>query len=62
MRYKLLFSHHAQIDIAEASIWYSQQRKGLGNEFLLNLEAEFYEISLAPNRYPIIKNITGDLY
>ena len=48
----------AEIDVAEAAIWYNIQREGLGEEFLLALEAKFNEIQRNPYQFKIIyKNV-----
>ena len=43
-------------DILEAFNWYENKRPGLGNEFLLVLEAGFETIRRNPERYPIFKS------
>jgi toxin ParE1/3/4 len=56
--FKLIFKPLAEIDIAEAAIWYNFQREGLGEEFLLALEAKFNEIQRNPYQFSIIyKNV-----
>ena len=56
--FKLIFKPLAEIDIAEAAIWYNFQREGLGEEFLLALEAKFNEIQRNPHQFSIIyKNV-----
>lgn len=52
--YKLIFKPLAEIDIAEAAIWYNFQREGLGEEFLLALEAKFNEIQRNPYQFSIL--------
>ena len=54
--FKLIFKPLAEIDIAEAAIWYNFQREGLGEEFLLALEAKFNEIQRNPYQCTIIYN------
>lgn len=56
--FKLIFKPLAEMDIAEAAIWYNFQRDGLGEEFLLALEAKFNEIQRNPHQFNIIyKNV-----
>ena len=56
--FKLIFKPLAEIDIAEAAIWYNFQREGLGEEFLLALEAKFNELQRNPYQFSIIyKNV-----
>lgn len=42
----------AQEDINAAYWWYENQRQGLGEEFLRNLEAAFARIASSPLLYP----------
>ena len=56
--FKLVLKPHAEIDFAETAIWYNFQREGLGEEFLLALEAKFNEIQRNPYQFKIIyKNV-----
>lgn len=56
--FKHIFKPLVEIDIAEAAIWYNFQREGLGEEFLLALEAKFNEIQRNPYQFSIIyKNV-----
>ena len=34
MNYRANIREHAEADIEEAAVWYEQQHKGLGDEFL----------------------------
>ena len=55
---KLILKPLAEIEITEAAIWYNFQRDGLGEEFLLALEAKFNEIKRNPYQFKIIyKNV-----
>jgi len=55
---KLKLKPLAEIEITEAAIWYNFQRDGLGEEFLLALEAKFNEIKRNPYQFKIIyKNV-----
>ncbi len=51
---KLILKPLAEIEITEAAIWYNFQRDGLGEEFLLALEAKFNEIKRNPYLFKII--------
>lgn len=46
----------AQANIAGAHKHYEEQRKGLGDEFMLSLEAELSAIDRNPNLPPDIRN------
>jgi len=55
---RLILKPLAENDVAEAAIWYNFQREGLGEEFLLALEAKFNEIQRNPYQFKIIyKNV-----
>ena len=45
---------HAVDDLREAHAWYEEQRPGLGNEFLLCIEAILDQITANPVRFPLI--------
>ena len=47
MSSKLIFRPEAELDLSEAVSWYEEKVKGLGANFLLNVEATmnlFYEL------------------
>ena len=54
MTYKVLISSLAHLDESEGYEWYEQQRSGLGDEFLLELESAYRNISLHPEHYGFI--------
>jgi plasmid stabilization system protein ParE len=45
----------AELDIAEASAWYEEQRSGLGDEFLDEVSALFERLAEFPLSYPIVE-------
>jgi plasmid stabilization system protein ParE len=49
---------HAEEDLAVATSWYEQQRKGLGHEFLDQGMAVFNAIAKQPLRYPVVHRST----
>ena len=53
MKYRLEFIQAAYLDIQEAWLWYEEQKVGLGEEFLLSLEASFNQIQRNPLLYQI---------
>jgi toxin ParE1/3/4 len=56
--YKLIVKPFAEEDAAKAAVWYNHKSDGLGNEFLLVLDAKINEIQRSPNRFQVIyKNI-----
>ncbi len=53
MIFKLIIKPRAELDTIEAVIWYNTMRDGLGNEFLLTLDAKLNEIIRNPFQYPV---------
>ena len=47
----LFLSPAAEQDISEVAVWYDHQRKGLGADFLLSVEAELSSILRNPFHY-----------
>lgn len=50
--FALFITPLAEDDIAQAAMWYEHQRKGLGADFLLALEAKLSSILRSPYHYP----------
>jgi len=44
MKYKLIIRPEAEVDLSEAFSWYEEKRKGLGHDFLLQIEAGLFEV------------------
>ena len=60
MQYNISLSLEAEEDILIAYQWYEQQRKGLGDEFIVSLENSFSSIQSGPEVYSFRKkNIRG---
>ena len=58
MPYQLRISSAAETDIREAYEYYETCRQGLGQDFILCIEASLNKITKNPNRYPVVhKNI-----
>jgi len=56
--HKLIIKPFAEMDAMDAANWYNQRRDGLGNEFLLALDAKFNAIRRNPLQFNLIyKNI-----
>ena len=55
MNYQLVVLPTVQTDIEEAALWYNNQRKGLGAELLLSIEAEINLIARNPYTYQVSK-------
>ncbi len=57
MIYKLLIRPEAESELLEAVKWYEEKVKGLGSNFLLNVEATIESILRIPEAYaPTYKN------
>jgi len=54
MKYDLIVRPEAEVELAEAFDWYEQQVVGLGNRFLLSIDAAINSIRRDPLQYPII--------
>jgi len=54
MTYKLIIRPEAERDLAEIFAWYENRRKGLGYDFLLQVEAGFNFIEKNPKIFPEI--------
>ncbi len=52
--HKIIVKPLAESDIEEAALWYNDKVEGLGNEFLLVLEAKLNAIKRNPNQFQII--------
>ena len=55
MSFVLVVTPRAAEDAEEAALWYDKQRKGLGEDFLLAVEAELNSIARNPNQYAIMR-------
>lgn len=53
MTYELTVKPGAEDDALEATLWYNEQKAGLGDEFLQTLEAEFDRIQRGPFIYSV---------
>jgi plasmid stabilization system protein ParE len=51
---KLVIAPEAELDIAEAYVWYERRRIGLGEEFLTSVDASIVGIRRQPEIYPLI--------
>jgi plasmid stabilization system protein ParE len=58
MSWMLVFRVPARLEIAEASDWYDAQARGLGGDFLRDIEMAFGRLRENPYQYQIVR---GDL-
>jgi plasmid stabilization system protein ParE len=54
VRAKLIVAPEAELDIAEAYVWYESRRFGLGEEFLSSVDACFEGIRRQPEMYALV--------
>ena len=58
MKYDLIVRPEAEAELTEAFNWYEQQFAGLGNRFLLSVDAVLNSIQRNPLQYPVLyKNV-----
>ena len=56
MPYEIEIAPLAKLEILDAQDWYESGRKGLGDEFLEELEIFFDQLLINPKHTPIIKS------
>ena len=54
MKYELLLRGRAKTDIRRAAKWYERQRKGLGKDFVAEVDAALGFIEANPEQYEIV--------
>lgn len=54
MSLRVVFHAAAQMEFEKAAIWYNQQRPGLGEEFLQEIDDLVSRAAAHPERYPIV--------
>ncbi len=54
MKKPLIVRAEAEADLAEAFQWYEQQVRGLGDQFLLCVDAVMASIERTPQLYPVV--------
>lgn len=54
MNFKVYLRPEAEEDAEEAAIWYEKQRKGLGSEFIDELQKIINKVHNHPEMYPIV--------
>ena len=50
----VLFPAAAEADVAEAYVWYERQRRGLGDEFRVELRATLERIAGGPEAFQVV--------
>jgi plasmid stabilization system protein ParE len=54
MSLRIVFRVAAQHEVEEAALWYDQQRAGLGEEFLREIDEAVHQAAAHPERYPLV--------
>ena len=54
MKYELLLRGRAKADIRRAAKWYERQRKGLGRDFVAEVDAALGLIEANPEQYEVV--------
>jgi len=52
--FKLIIKPFAEHDATDATSWYNKHRDGLGDEFLLSLEAKINAIQRNPGQFKVV--------
>jgi toxin ParE1/3/4 len=55
---RLVLEPEAEADIANAYAWYEAQRQGLGDDFMLCIEAALDAIAHRPRSFPVVHRQT----
>src|SRR5437016_3536820 len=55
MTHRLIIRFEAEVDITDAAIWYQNQRSGLGDEFLAEVDAAIQGAVANPRQYPRLR-------
>jgi len=54
MAAELILAPEAELDIADACLWYENRRAGLGDEFLSAIDASMERIRRQPEVFPVV--------
>ena len=54
MSLRIVFRAAARMEFEEAVTWYNQQRPGLGEEFLREIDEAVLQAATHPERYPLV--------
>jgi plasmid stabilization system protein ParE len=54
MAVELVIAPEAELDLAEAYVWYESRRAGLGEEFMSSVDACLESIRRRPEMYPVV--------
>lgn len=54
MKPRIVFRRAAKSEFEDAAVWYDEQRRGLGEEFLHEIEQSLASAASTPLQYPIV--------
>ena len=54
MRYQISFRQEANVELANAYIWYEEQQEGLGERFVAKIQQRLNQIIDDPEKYKIV--------
>ncbi|MEO7726675.1 MAG: type II toxin-antitoxin system RelE/ParE family toxin [Burkholderiales bacterium] len=54
MTLRIVFRRAAKSEYEDAALWYDKQRRGLGEEFILQIEQSLTSAADGPQRYPVV--------
>lgn len=54
MTFRIVFRRAAKNEFEDAAAWYDEQRSGLGEEFVAEIEQAVTSAAAAPQRYPVV--------
>jgi plasmid stabilization system protein ParE len=54
MTLRVVFRRAAKSEFEDAAVWYDEQRMGLGEEFVVEIEQAVAKAAAAPQRYPVV--------
>jgi plasmid stabilization system protein ParE len=54
MTLRIVFRRAAKSEFEDAAVWYDEQRTGLGEEFIIEIEQAVANAAAAPQRYPVV--------
>ena len=54
MKRTLLIRPEAELDIRDAYAWYEKQMPGLGDNYLMHVDAALMAVQRRPSQYPVI--------
>ena len=54
MTLRIAFRRAANSEFEDAAVWYNEQRIGLGEEFIVEIEEAVANAAVSPQRYPVV--------